>query len=613
VLPAASLRRPDRRSARAPLAARVAACAAAAPALLLAAACAGAQEPARVTKAQPPSGGGAAAAPALPRTHAPRPTTAAISVADLMTRIYVFADDSMQGREAGTEGNTRGNAYIERELRRLGLRPAGDGGTFHQTVPLVRRGFDQSAALVAGGDTLRIGVDFVALPQGTPRSVDGAPVIYGGAVGGGAMPTLAAEQIAGRVVVLSAAGMQALGGLNLGAQFPGAAGVVLAMPGDLPAQVRAFGARAQMALDSAAFAAAGTAGAPSPAATAPLVLIASNRAGRAMLGGDPAGLAAGATGRPLSGTVAFGVTRIPATNVVAILPGRDAALRETYVALGAHNDHDGLAARAVDHDSLKAYRDAYRALEIALDPEGDEVFTAEQQAERTRRAREIRVNVDSLRRLRPARPDSVYNGADDDGSGSMALLEIAESLALGSQKPRRSVLFVWHTAEEKGLLGSRWYGDHPTVPRDSIVAQINIDMIGRGGALDVATGGPAYVGIVGSRRLSTALGDLAETVARAQPMPIRLDYALDANGHPQNIYCRSDHANYARHGIPVAFFFTGLHGDYHQLTDEPQYLDYPHYARLTSYIRDFTLRVADLDRRPLVDGVRLAPGAPCRQ
>jgi Zn-dependent M28 family amino/carboxypeptidase len=221
------------------------------------------------------------------------------------------------------------------------------------------------------------------------------------------------------------------------------------------------------------------------------------------------------------------------------------------------------------------------------------------------------VNVDSLRRLRPARLDSINNGADDDGSGSMALLEIAENLAAARVRPKRSILFVWHTAEEKGLLGSRWYADNPTVARDSIVAQVNIDMIGRGRREDVATGGPDYVGVVGSRRLSTELGELTDQLGRRAGL--RLDYALDANGHPQNIYCRSDHYNYARYGIPIVFFFTGLHGDYHQVTDEPQYIDYPHYARITNFVRDLTVRVADLDHRVRVDQPKPDPNGDCRQ
>ena len=98
---------------------------------------------------------------------------------------------------------------------------------------------------------------------------------------------------------------------------------------------------------------------------------------------------------------------------------------------------------------------------------------------------------DSLRTLHPARRDSINNGADDDGSGSMALLEIAEAMVKGD-RPKRSVLFVWHAAEEDGLLGSRYFSDHPTVPRDSIVAEINTDMLGRGRASDHEGGGPSY-------------------------------------------------------------------------------------------------------------------------
>jgi Zn-dependent M28 family amino/carboxypeptidase len=181
-------------------------------------------------------------------------------------------------------------------------------------------------------------------------------------------------------------------------------------------------------------------------------------------------------------------------------------------------------------------------------------------------------------------------------------------------KPRRSVLFVWHTGEEKGLVGARWFVDNPTVPRDSIVAQLNIDMIGRGAtAEDQRNGGAGFVGVIGARRLSTELGDLLDEVNAAQPAPLRFDGALDANGHPQNIYCRSDHYHYARYGIPVAFFFTGLHGDYHQVTDEPQYLSYPNFARITGLVRDLTLRVANLERRPTVDKPKPDPSGSCRQ
>jgi hypothetical protein len=543
---------------------------------------------------------------------APSPTAAAITARDLMTRIYVFADDSMQGREATTEGNRRGNAYIEGELRRLGLRPAGDSGSYLQAVPFVRRGFDQTAAITVGATTLRSGADFHATTFGpAPRSIDGARVVYGGTFGDEAS-YVDAEAAQGKVVLLGIVPGAPSPRFQLPARFADAAGVAIAAFDELPSAVRAYLTRPQVSLADPA-----TTPAVAPPA-GPLGLLVSRRAAAALLGLPDAGalgsLAPGALGAVVRGTVAFVATPVPAYNVVAILPGSDPALRGQYVALGAHNDHVGVAGRAVDHDSLKAHNAAARRAYVALDEEGDEVLTPAQLDEYRRRVAAIRVDVDGLRRRGPARRDSINNGADDDGSGSMALLEIAENLAAMPTRPRRSVLFVWHTAEEKGLLGARWFADHPTVPRDSIVAQLNIDMIGRGATADDQRNGVAgFVGVIGAQRLSTELGALLDTANAAQPRPLRLDAALDANGHPSNFYCRSDHFHYARYGIPIAFFFTGVHGDYHQVTDEPQYLHYPNYARVTGLVRDLALRVANRDRRPAVDRPKPDPDGPCRQ
>jgi Zn-dependent M28 family amino/carboxypeptidase len=208
----------------------------------------------------------------------------------------------------------------------------------------------------------------------------------------------------------------------------------------------------------------------------------------------------------------------------------------------------------------------------------------------------------------------VFNGADDDGSGTVSVLEIAQKFASERPHPRRSLLFVWHTGEELGLLGSRWFTDHPTVPRDSIVAQLNIDMIGRGDSADILGGGPNMLMLVGSRRLSTELGDLADSVNRKmEHPPLHFDYSLDAPGHPENIYCRSDHYMYARYGIPIIFFTTGLHQDYHQLTDEPEYIDYAHMARVASFVHDLALTVANLAHRVVVDKPKPDPMGVCRQ
>src|SRR5205814_1443100 len=182
-------------------------------------------------------------------------------------------------------------------------------------------------------------------------------------------------------------------------------------------------------------------------------------------------------GKVVHGAIAFAESPAPARNVVAILPGSDPKLRGTYVALGAHSDHVGiLPGEPQDHDSLHTYNQARFAI-LGLVPRGVQP-TPEQRA----RVDSIHLNLDSLRDGRAARRDSIRNGADGDGSGSMTLLEIAESFARSTARPKRSLLFVWHTGEEKGLLGSRWFSEHPTVPRDSIIAQLNMDMVGRGEA-----------------------------------------------------------------------------------------------------------------------------------
>ena len=382
--------------------------------------------------------------PAMQTVPGPGRTGAEITPADLKSRLYLYADDSMMGREAGTIGNYKATAYIAAEVKRLGLEPAGDNGTYFQNIK------------------------------------------------------------------------------STSARFAGSAN---------PDYAR---------------------------------------------------------------------------NVIAILRGSDPVLKDEYVAIGAHNDHIGVRQTAVDHDSLRAYN-------VELTRLGAPVWDRNSRARRDSLKAIIHINVDSIRKLRPARRDSISNGADDDGSGTVTVLEIAEALAAMPVKPKRSILFVWHTAEEKGLLGSKWFTDNPTVPRGQIVAQLNMDMVGRGSAADIAGGGPDYLQLVGSRRVSTELGDIVEAVNAASPRPFKFDYQYDANGHPERIYCRSDHYMYARYGIPITFFTTGLHPDYHQVTDEPQYIDYEHMTRVADLVRDITLKVANLDHRPKVDKPVGDPAAACVQ
>ena len=533
--------------------------------------------------------------PELPRTHAPRPTAAAITAGDLMTRLYIFADDSMQGRETGTPGHERGLRYIEGELKRLGLQPLGENGTYRQPVPLVTRGWSPEFTASAGGMALAAWEDIVPIPLRGQRSrpIDGTTAVYGGTFD--EVAKLPDSLLTGRLVVVRSPGGLRLPNVGDDSPLRGAAGLAVVIGVPVPPNFLGFFKQPSMGL-------------PRPeragAASVPTTLILSAKGVGALFGTRLDSLAVGQVGRTLATTLAQVETPAPSYNLVAMLPGRDPVLRHQYVAVGGHSDHVGFNRTPVDHDSLKAAnREAWwkAGAYAGLPPLAPAL------------RRELRVNVDSLRKARPARPDSIFNGADDDGSGSMAVLEIAENLARAKQKPKRSTLFVWHTGEEKGLLGAEWLSERMPVPRDSIVAQVNIDMLGRGDAVDVkGLGGPTYVGLVGSRRLSTMLGDMIDTLNARRKAPLALDYQLDANGHPENIYCRSDHYHYARWGIPVAFFFTGLHGDYHQVTDEPQYIDYPHYATLTNFIRDVVVQVGN-GARPVVDKPKLDPNGSCRQ
>jgi Zn-dependent M28 family amino/carboxypeptidase len=191
------------------------------------------------------------------------------------------------------------------------------------------------------------------------------------------------------------------------------------------------------------------------------------------------------------------------------------------------------------------------------------------------------------------------------------MIEIARAIATSAPRPRRSILFVFHTAEEDGLVGSDYFTRHPTVALDSIVAHINLDMIGRGGAGEELNGGPQYLQVIGARRRSAQLGDLVEMVSTEKGYDWSFDHSVDESGHPEQVYCRSDHFNYARFGIPVVFLSTGTHADYHQVTDEADRVDYGKLARVGSFVRDLLLRLAEFDNRLALDKPKPNPSAPC--
>jgi hypothetical protein len=536
----------------------------------------------------------------VPEAPAPRgATTAEISATDLRNRIGIFAHDSMMGRRTGTPGNAKGNAYIVSELQRLGLKPAGDAGGFLQKVPLSSYAVDPAKATLRGGSgELALWTDYYpyqAQFEVPARPINGSSLIYiGGPSDSAALPSR--EALQGKLVVYNSGSS----GNNLGAPDLNPAGRLGLISGIVVTGVDTVIATFEQVFRTPRIVVKQNLAVPA-GITQPRLIILPSASVPHLFGKPLDQLRPGDSGPAIQGDVTFEESDLGAANVVAVLEGSDPVLRGEYVALGAHNDAIGVVP-PVDHDSLRAYNTVMR-------PRGANDAPGEPNAEQAARIEAI---VDSMRKIRPARLDSIVNGADDDGSGSMALLEIAES-AVQAARPKRSLLFVWHTGEESGLQGSRWFTDNPTVPRDSIVAQINTDMMGRGGPRDEATRDPAYMQLIGSRRLSTELGDLVETVNRDGKFGFQFDYSYDADGHPDNFYCRSDHAMYARYGIPITFFSTGGHRDYHQVTDEIEYLDFDKYARATRFVGAVADRVANLDRRPVVDKPKPDPEAPCQQ
>ena len=241
---------------------------------------------------------------------------------------------------------------------------------------------------------------------------------------------------------------------------------------------------------------------------------------------------------------------VPTQNVVAIWEGSDPVLKNEYVAVGAHYDHVGICP--------------------------------------------------------PVGTDNICNGADDDGSGTTAILSMAEALAKAPTRPKRSVLFVWHCGEEKGLWGSRYFTEYPTVPLDHVVAQLNIDMIGRSkkegdtNPKNKDLTGPNDVYLIGSTMMSTELGELVQSVNKSY-LNVGYDTRYDDPSDPNRFFYRSDHYNYARKGIPIIFFFDGVHEDYHQPGDSPDKIDYQKMEKITRTVYMTLWEVANRAARVKVD------------
>lgn len=195
----------------------------------------------------------------------------------------------------------------------------------------------------------------------------------------------------------------------------------------------------------------------------------------------------------------------------------------------------------------------------------------------------------------------IYNGADDDGSGTVAVMDIAEAFALAKADgngPRRSILFMNVTGEEKGLLGSAYYAANPVFPLENTVVDLNIDMIGRTGDRDIET--TNYVFVIGADRLSTELHEINENMNKTYTN-MYLDYTFNDEDHPERFYYRSDHWNFAKNGIPIIFYFNGVHEDYHKHTDTVDKIEFDMLQKRAQLVFYTAWEIANRDGRLVVD------------
>jgi hypothetical protein len=464
----------------------------------------------------------------------PPPQLTAIREADLRRDLETLAADTFRGREAGTLDELRASVWLAERARAAGMLPAGDDGTYFQFFPMRRVRVSSGTRLEMNGRALPLWREaIVAYP--TEANVD-APLVW---VGAADSAQLAAMDLRGKVVAAQIVAPR---------QVPPRAvslwgwRYTFAAIRDRAAALQAHGAAAVVLVSDAV-------------ADSVFDVLAANMS-RGTYGLDSASVeprrstrmpviwvrgamaaAARQPGQRFTARIASESFLYPSVNVVAQVPGTDARLKNDYVLFSGHQDHDGVRA--------------------------------------------------------PIAGDSIWNGADDNGSVSVAMLAIGRAFA--RQPGRRTALFVWHGAEERGLIGSRWYVEHPTVPRAAIVAVLNGDMIGRNNP-DSA----ALLGVQPPHRNSRELVNIA-LEANRQTTHFAVDTTWDRPAHMEGWYFRSDHLPYARAGIPAIFFTTLLHPDYHTPRDEAMRIDYAKLARMTRWIYATGWTLATAAGRPGID------------
>ncbi len=515
-----------------------------------------------------------------------RTTAESITAAQLRDYLYFVASDEMEGRDTPSRGLNTTAKFIATMLSRWGVKPAGDSGTFFQKIELTRARIDIAATRVElNGKTYSYGEDFLAIP--TTGTANG-PMVY---VGNGWLikskniDAYRGIDVKNKLVIVS--GEHFPKGMTYADLDESKEGEDWLRPEEYAARMGALGVvelpDAQALANWERVRARQLAGGSSsvtkfrerPDGVLPSITL-SKKMADAVFEGETHTAAEILQGieknqpvaafdlnpaKKLNLIVAGLAAEVYTQNVVGMIEGSDPILKNEFVAVGAHYDHVGNGPAGSGGRGSS--------------PDGN-------------------------------KSDTIYNGADDDGSGTVTVLAMAEALSQTKRRPKRSILFVWHCGEEKGLWGSEYFTKYPTVPLDRIVAQFNIDMIGRSKRAgdtkpaNRALTGPNEVYVIGSKMMSTQLGELSEQVNRSY-LKLSFNYLYDNPSDPNRFFFRSDHYNYARQGIPIIFYFDGVHEDYHRPGDEPQKIDYDKMQRVARTIFVTMWETADLKARPAVD------------
>jgi hypothetical protein len=498
-----------------------------------------------------------------------------IAAAQLKDYLSFIASDEMEGRDTPSRGLDTTAKFISMNLSRWGFKPAGDDGTFLQRIELTRNRVDSGQTrFELNGHVFNQGTDY--LPAGGSGQISGQLVFagsgwfvksknidaYKGIDANGKIAVIfGSPNTPPRAVARADFGKPNEDYMNVNdyARKVGVVGIIY---------VPDFQYLANWERNRQRIMERGTIGVAKfqTPTSAPLPsIVISPEVANSIFAGEkssattifnasytptlPEPFVLNAS-KKVSLNLLSTAETVPTQNVVAIWEGSDPVLKDEYVALGAHYDHVGICA--------------------------------------------------------PTAADPICNGADDDGSGTTALLGMAEALAKAPTRPKRSVLFVWHCGEEKGLWGSRYFTEYPTVPLDHIVTQLNIDMIGRSkkegdtNPRNRDLTGPNDVYLIGSTMMSTELGELVQSVNKSY-LNIGYDIRYDDPADTNRFFFRSDHYNYAKKGIPIIFFFDGVHEDYHQPGDSPDKIDYQKMEKITRTVYMTLWELANRPTRVKVD------------